>query len=103
MPPPLLAVLERFFERIASTGDLVVVAFSGGPDSTALLWGLTQTAPGLGIELHAAHLDHRLDADSPRRAAAARSLAAEMGVALTLEELDPESPGAAREAWCSWV
>ena len=98
MSPPLFGVLERFFERKSGAGDLVVVAFSGGPDSTALLWGLTQTAPKLGIELHAAHLDHRLDADSVRRAAAARSLAAEMGVALTLEELDSELPCADAES-----
>ncbi len=90
----LLADLEDFFGRLAQAGDRVVVAFSGGPDSTALLWGLTRVAPGLGLELHAAHLDHRLDADSRRRAAAARRLAAELDVPLALEMLDAAAPGA---------
>lgn len=89
----LLEALESFFSRRAGAGDLVLVAFSGGPDSTALLWGLVRTAPGLGIALHAAHLDHGLDADSARRAAAARRLAARMGVPLTVERLEPAGAG----------
>ncbi|MCP3963298.1 MAG: tRNA lysidine(34) synthetase TilS [bacterium] len=93
-PRTLLQTLQRFFARRTSTGDLVLVAFSGGPDSTALLWGLGQVAGDLGIELHAAHLDHRLDPDSGRRANAACKLADEIGVPLTLERLDPDSePG----------
>ncbi len=101
-PARLLAALERFFSRRASVGDLVLVAFSGGPDSTALLWGLAHTAPGLGLALHAAHLDHRLDADSARRAAAASRLATELGVPATVEELEsaPAGPGSTgREAF----
>ncbi len=72
--------------------DVLVVAFSGGPDSTALLWALTQTTAALGLRLHAAHMDHGLDADSPRRAAAARRLAARMHVPVTVERLRTARP-----------
>jgi tRNA(Ile)-lysidine synthase len=44
----------------------VVVAVSGGPDSTALLHALSRAAPRLKLQLTAAHLDHGL-----RRASAA--------------------------------
>jgi tRNA(Ile)-lysidine synthase len=38
----------------------VLVAVSGGADSTALLLGLAHVAQEFGVELHAAHLNHRL-------------------------------------------
>ena len=44
----------------------VVVAVSGGADSTALLLLLADLAPMLGLDLHVAHFDHRL---RPRAAA----------------------------------
>jgi tRNA(Ile)-lysidine synthase len=72
-------------------GDGIVVAFSGGADSTALLYGLTRLAPSLGIELHAAHLDHALDAGSPERAAAAAASAARLGVECTVERRPVEA------------
>src|SRR3954470_17839462 len=76
----LLQRLEDFFRPLAESGEGVVVAFSGGPDSTALLWGMAGIAPRLSLRLFAAHLDHALDAGSASRAAAAARLAARLGV-----------------------
>ncbi|HUP42706.1 MAG TPA: tRNA lysidine(34) synthetase TilS, partial [Thermoanaerobaculia bacterium] len=96
----VVSTLDRFFAAAAPTprpgrgrarplqapgvvvepGDLIVVAFSGGPDSTALLHGLARLAPERGLRLLAAHLDHGLDAGSGGRAAAARRLAGRLGV-----------------------
>src|SRR5947199_8396491 len=78
----LLHRLEGFFtaEAPLAAGDGVVVAFSGGPDSTALLWGMTRLAAGRGARLTAVHLDHGLDPGSAGRAAAAGRTAARLGV-----------------------
>lgn len=66
---------------LVTAGDTVLVAFSGGPDSTALLHALTVLAPSLGIRVRAAHIHHGLrgaeaDADAAAAAAFARSLGA---------------------------
>jgi tRNA(Ile)-lysidine synthase len=79
----LLHRLEGFFRTppiSAAPGDGVVVAFSGGPDSTALLWGMAELAPRLALRVFAAHLDHAMDDVSAARAAAAARLAARLGV-----------------------
>src|SRR5437763_11884254 len=79
----LLQRLEDFFRTSGAPlapGDGVVVAFSGGPDSTALLWGLAALAPRLSLRLFAAHLDHAMDDGSAARAAAAARLAGRLGV-----------------------
>jgi tRNA(Ile)-lysidine synthetase-like protein len=97
----LLHTLEVFFQDRAplSPGEGVVVAFSGGPDSTALLWGMSRLAGSLGIRLAAAHLDHAMDAGSAERAAGAARLAAELGAPLIAERIPvlprSESPEAA--------
>ncbi len=90
---PLLlldAALAAFFrdEAPLATGDGVVVAFSGGPDSTALLWGMSRFAGRLGVRLAAVHLDHALDPGSAGRAARAAGLAARLGVPCVVERVE---------------
>jgi tRNA(Ile)-lysidine synthase len=63
-------------------GDRLVVAFSGGGDSTALLWALARLAPGHELRIVAAHLDHAMDDGSGGRAARAADLAHRLGVPL---------------------
>src|SRR3954467_8123122 len=86
----LLHRLESFFRREAplAAGDGVVVAFSGGPDSTALLWGLSRLAPRLEMRLFAAHLDHAMDPGPAAGAAGAASLAGRLGVPLIAARRD---------------
>jgi tRNA(Ile)-lysidine synthase len=94
----LLHSLATFLDQEAvRPGDGIVVAFSGGADSTALLYGLTRLAPSRGLELQAAHLDHALDAGSAERAAAATAIAARLGVECTVERrpVDAARPGGA--------
>jgi tRNA(Ile)-lysidine synthase len=83
----LLLALERFFaaEAPLAEGDRLVVAFSGGPDSTALLLGLARLAARRPFSLAAAHLDHGLDRGSAGRAEAARRLAGQIGVPFLAE------------------
>lgn len=83
----LLATLASFFRDVAPArpGDSVLIAFSGGPDSTALLLGLTELAPRRGLRLLAAHLDHAADPGSRERATAAARAAARLGVECVVE------------------
>lgn len=61
-------------------GSSVLVAFSGGLDSTALLHLLSELAPDLDLHLEAAHFDHGIRTGSAADASYARSLAAGLGV-----------------------
>ncbi|HZI64893.1 MAG TPA: tRNA lysidine(34) synthetase TilS [Thermoanaerobaculia bacterium] len=82
----LESTLEDFLAVLAPPpGALLLVAFSGGPDSTALLWGLTGPVRRRGLRLAAAHLDHGLDPDSAQRAVGAAQLAARLGVPLAVD------------------
>ncbi len=96
----LLPILEHFFRHTAplGRGDRLVVAFSGGPDSTALLHGLAQLAPRLGVELTAAHLDHGLDPGSAARAEAARRIAGRLAVPVVVERRPPVATAESAEA-----
>jgi tRNA(Ile)-lysidine synthase len=85
MPRP--NVVEKILRacRVDTTlsgGGVAVVAFSGGPDSTALLHALSCARRRLGLELVAAHLDHGLHARSARDAKMAAAFCAEHRVQL---------------------
>ncbi len=76
-------------QKMFAAGDRVVVAVSGGPDSVALLDVLFQLKERLGIELHVAHLNHRLrGAQSEADAEFVRQLASRLGIAVTVEQRD---------------
>lgn len=87
--------LERFFRQRGNRGAelRILVAFSGGPDSAALLSGLARLAPRLPARLFAAHVDHRLDPDSGRRARDAARLAGVLGVPVVVARCAPEARG----------
>jgi tRNA(Ile)-lysidine synthase len=70
----------------------LVVAFSGGPDSLALLLAASRLSRRSLLRLHAAHLDHALDSGSAARAAAAAALAEKLGVPFLCRRLADEGP-----------
>ena len=95
--------LERFFRRRqpVAPADRLLVAVSGGTDSTALLWGMTRLAGRHGLEIQAAHLDHGLDAGSGDRAASVARLCARLNVPLHARRRDVAGgrrPGESPEA-----
>jgi tRNA(Ile)-lysidine synthase len=99
----LLRSLETFFRPPCALdrGEGVIVAFSGGADSTALLWGMARLASRRGAWLAAVHLDHGLDPGGAGRAEAAGRAAAALGVPLLSVRRDVPAlrlPGESREA-----
>lgn len=61
-------------------GDKLCVAFSGGPDSTALLHALAHLPDACARGLRALHVDHGLHAESARWAAHCRAFCAALSV-----------------------
>lgn len=92
----ILSTLGAFFrdEALLDPGDRLIAAFSGGPDSTALLLGLTR----LPCRVTAAHLDHAMDPGSADRARAAARLAERLGVPFVTERREARRPGESPEA-----
>jgi tRNA(Ile)-lysidine synthase len=66
----------------------IVLAVSGGPDSTALLYGAAQMAPDRGWRLTVAHLDHALRATSADEAAAVAAIAAALALPTEVRRVD---------------
>ena len=71
------AAIDAFFRRTVplADGEVLLVAFSGGPDSTALLSAAQNELAPRGVRVHAAHLDHGIDSGASRRAVAAAEIA----------------------------
>jgi tRNA(Ile)-lysidine synthase len=76
-------------------GAPIVLAVSGGPDSTALLHGAAGLAPQRGWQLTVAHLDHALRTTSADEAAAVAAAAAELGLAAEVRRVDVAALAAA--------
>ena len=97
MPPP--GIVRRFEEAVSSAlsragldvpETKIIVAASGGPDSTALLRSLQRVGGAVGIELHVAHLLHDLrGAETLADAAFVEDLARETGLPCTVRQSDP--------------
>ncbi len=82
------SIVRARLEEYGLHGGSLVVAVSGGPDSTALLLALTELQSSLGLRLHVAHLDHGLRTDSTDDASFVEDLARKMGHPCTVERAD---------------
>ena len=93
--PTIPTEVERALRAFGvQRGHTVVVAYSTGPDSTALLAALCRLRSALGIEVLAAYFDHGL---RRRRAIEldighARAAARKLGVSLRVGSADPSAP-----------
>ncbi|MGA8014573.1 MAG: tRNA lysidine(34) synthetase TilS [Candidatus Dormiibacterota bacterium] len=87
-----MAAVGRLRRAVATACDLrgvirpsetVVIACSGGPDSSALVEALARLAPPRGWRLHVVHVDHGLRPDSGAEASAVAGLADRLGLAFS--------------------
>ena len=69
-------------------GATIVLAVSGGPDSTALLHGAAALAPDQGWRLTVAHLDHGLRETSAGEGALVASTAAGLGLPAEVQRVE---------------
>lgn len=70
------------------SGDTVVIGFSGGVDSLALLVALHELRRYLDCQLHIAHLDHQLRRDSPSDAEFVKQHANHLKLPSTIKKID---------------
>jgi tRNA(Ile)-lysidine synthase len=86
-------VLDFIREKgLVKSGEKLVVAVSGGPDSVCLLHILADLRSELGVELHVAHLNHRLRGkDSEADAAYVAGLTRRLGLPATVASSDVEA------------
>lgn len=86
----MIATATRTIEKYAmiAPGDRVIVAVSGGPDSTALLLFLHHLAVSIDIELRVWHLNHLIRSEAADEAAKVKALAARLGLACETAEFD---------------
>ncbi|MCH7811791.1 MAG: tRNA lysidine(34) synthetase TilS [Chloroflexi bacterium] len=86
-PRAILARVRRFIKerKLWDAGERVLVAVSGGPDSTCLILTLAALRRSLKFELHAAYFDHRLRGTraAAREERAVRAIAEALHVPLT--------------------
>jgi tRNA(Ile)-lysidine synthase len=69
-------------------GSAIILAVSGGPDSTALLHGAAALAPAHDWRLSVAHLDHALRSTSADEAASVAAGAARLGLPVEVRRTD---------------
>lgn len=82
-------VKEFLQGNFAGKGPLLI-GFSGGPDSLALVYALLACRRLLPFELHLAHVDHGWRAESGRQADELRQLANHLGLPFHVKTLDRE-------------
>jgi len=79
-------VIEKY--DMIRSGDRVLVAVSGGPDSVALLAILHRLTPELGVSLVAAHLNHVLRSEADAEEQFVRELCLSMGLPMESARAD---------------
>jgi tRNA(Ile)-lysidine synthase len=93
---PITEALADGAARLRIPDDApMVLAVSGGPDSTALLHAAAALAPGCGWRLTVAHLDHGLRPSSGDEAAAVAAAATRLELPVEVRRVDVRALAAA--------
>ncbi|RYZ37215.1 MAG: tRNA lysidine(34) synthetase TilS [Myxococcaceae bacterium] len=95
--PPLAALLARSYADHGLGARSVLLAVSGGADSTALLAGTARVREALGLRVEVATFDHGLRKESVEEVASVAALSARLGLTCHVRAL-ALSPGPGVEA-----
>lgn len=96
---PVRRTVAACLARFARQRQSVVVAFSGGLDSTVLLHAARSLATDAAIELSALHVHHGLSANADAWANSCRDVCHDLGVCLALRRIEvPSNTGEGIEA-----
>jgi tRNA(Ile)-lysidine synthase len=104
-PPAVARVLERVTatsreHEMFLPGQTVLVACSGGPDSTCLLYSLYHLRRLLRVKLEVFHFDHGLRKDSAKDAGYVKRLATRLKLPFHLRTAESSPPkGSSVELW----
>ena len=104
-PPAVARVIEKVTATarehdMFASGGRVLVAVSGGPDSTCLLYSLHMLRRLFKIELEVFHFDHRLRPESAKDAQYVKRLAAKLKLPFHLRAADSKpGKGVSVEDW----
>jgi tRNA(Ile)-lysidine synthase len=79
-------------------GETVLIAVSGGADSTALFYLMSRLAAEWRLRLHVLHVDHHLRPDSQRDADAVITLASRLGVPADVVDVEVARVGSLEDA-----
>ncbi|RKH67197.1 tRNA lysidine(34) synthetase TilS [Corallococcus aberystwythensis] len=95
--PSLPAALARSYAGLGVASRSVLLAVSGGADSTALLVGTARVREALALRVEVATVDHGLRAEASEEVTSVVGLAARLGLTCHVRRL-ALSPGAGMEA-----
>lgn len=86
----LLLEVKRFIEKRFIPGKPLLLGYSGGPDSKALLYLFLECRRFFAFDLHLAHIDHGWREESRLEALAIKEEAGQLKLPLHLHVLKPE-------------
>lgn len=89
----LVRTVRDFLTLRLEKGAKLLLGFSGGPDSMALLHALKECQENLDFSLHVAHIDHGWREESGREAKALRQVAKHLKVPFHLKRLEKMTGG----------
>ena len=87
--PAIRSAVRPFLEKLEA-GDRIVVAVSGGADSLALAYALSQEVKKLALQLSAVTIDHQLQNNSAQQANIVVEQMKELGVECAVVKVNVE-------------